>query len=278
MERFRDNIFVIGAGSMAEAFIRGVTERGVVAGEQIRVINRTRGERLEHLQSTYGVIPAESFEEISLCRFVLMSAKPFDSASALQAARPYLSGQPVISFAAGVTLDWLSEEVHLKSPVIRTMPNIPVAVLAGTTAVSFGEDVLQPDRDAVLFLLKQVGDVVEVPETMMDAVTAVSGSGPGFVCYFLEAMEDAAVRLGFTPELARRLILHTVAGTAKTLSEWGLSPSEMRTRVTSPNGTTQAGITAMAEGELPKAVSDALFAAAARSADLGQNFVKSGRT
>jgi pyrroline-5-carboxylate reductase len=201
-----------------------------------------------------------------------MSVKPADMAAVLQQLRPFLHGQVVVSFAAGLTRAWLHEQVEGRAHVIRTMPNIPVAVMSGVTAVTCGPDLDAQEREHVLFLLRQLGEVVELSEDMMDAVTAFSGSGPGFVCYVLEAMENAAVQLGFTPETARLLLLQTVVGTARTLDEWGLSPAELRKRVTSKGGTTHAGIQAMQDANLDGIIAQALRAAAQRSAEMGREY------
>ena len=265
-------IFVIGAGAMAEAFIRGMTERKVLNPEKIHVVNRSRAERTELLSALYGVTIETSFEPAAETDLVVVAVKPADVATALAAVQPFLHGQPVLSVAAGVTLNYLSEQISGCSPVVRTMPNIPVAVLAGSTAVSFSDGLSEEQRQGIVFLLGQLGEVVEIPEEMMDAATALSGSGPGFVSYFLEAMENAAVSLGFSPEMARKLLLQTVVGTAKTLGEWGLSPAELRQRVTSPGGTTHAGVSVMNEKDLGSTVLEALRAAAARSAEMGQQY------
>jgi len=269
MQGWNGRIFVVGAGSMAEAFVRGITERRAVAAERIQVVNRHRSDRKKLLTDLYGVQAVEGFSEAAGADLIVLAVKPGDVAGALRSLSPYLDGQPILSFAAGVTLSHLRVLVERKSPVIRTMPNIPVAVLAGATAVSFAEEVQPSDRDLVRFLLEQVGKVVEVPEPLMDAATAFSGSGPGFVCYFLEAMENAAVDLGFAPEMARELLLQTVIGTAKTLGEWGLSPRELRERVTSPGGTTHAGISMLQAGNLEGVVKQALRAAKDRSEEMG---------
>lgn len=277
MQQFHDAIFVIGAGAMAEAFIRGVTEQQAVSPDKIHVLNRSHSQRLADLADNYGITPARSIAEVAACRLIVLATKPADCATALGQAAPYLQGQLLVSLAAGVTIDFLHEAAQGKAAIVRTMPNIPVAVLEGVTAVAFQSSIQQRDRDDVLFLLRQIGDVVEIEEAMMDAVTAVSGSGPGFVCYFLEAMEEAAVKLGFTPQMARRLLLQTVVGTAKTLSEWGLTPRELRQRVTSPNGTTHAGVTQLEEGQVTAVVAGALQAAAARSAEMGRTYAADRR-
>lgn len=273
-ERRKENyrVFVLGAGSMAEAFIRGVTEERAVTPGHVRVINRSGGGRLEELRDMYGISPAQSMAEAAQSDLVVLSVKPADMATALDQVRPYLNGQLLMSFAAGVTRAWITDQVDGRAHVIRAMPNLPVAVLAGATAVTFGPDIADGERQHVLYLLEQIGEVVELPESLMDAATAFSGSGPGFVCYFLEAMENAAVELGIPAETARALLLQTVVGTAKTLEYWGLTPAELRKRVTSPGGTTHAGVTAMQTGDLNGVVTEALRAAADRSAEMGRQY------
>lgn len=266
------NIFVVGAGSMAEAFIRGVTENKAVTGKQIQVVNRSRSERKQLLTDLYGIQAVAGYAGAAEAQLVVLAVKPADVQGALQQLAPHLRGQPVLSFAAGVTMAFMSHAIDHRSPVIRTMPNIPVAVLAGATAVAYSQEVSASDKELVRFLLEQVGKVMEIPESLMDAATAFSGSGPGFVCYFLEAMENAAVSLGFEPAMARELLLQTVIGTARTLGEWGLSPKELRERVTSPGGTTHAGVTVMQSENLGGVVQTALKAAKHRSEEMGQQY------
>lgn len=272
MREWTGKIFIVGAGSMAEAFIRGIIENKAAAPAQIQVVNRTREARRKLLVDLYGVEIATDYEGAKTAELVVIAVKPADVLGALEQLTPYLHGQPVLSFAAGVTLDFMRGAIQFKSPMIRTMPNIPVAVLSGATAVSYSAEVSPEDQELVRYLLEQVGKVVEMPENLMDAATAFSGSGPGFVCYFLEAMENAAVSLGFEPEMARELLLQTVIGTAKTLGEWGLSPRELRERVTSPGGTTHAGVTEMQTGNLEGTVTLALQAARNRSEEMGRQY------
>ncbi|WP_026962218.1 pyrroline-5-carboxylate reductase [Alicyclobacillus herbarius] len=271
MKRWSGEIFMIGAGSMAEAFIRGVTETHTVAPHQIVVTNRSRQERLAYLAQEYGVRIATSPSEAATARLIIVATKPVDVERALQGVVPHLHGQLLLSFAAGIPIERLRQYSQGKAWPIRTMPNIPVSVLAGMTTVTFGEGIQDADKQAVLLLLQQLGDVAEIPESLMDAATAVSGSGPGFLCYLLEAMEEAAVDMGFEAELARRLMLQTLVGTARTLAEWGLSPGELRRRVTSPGGTTFAGLEVMRTGEVHQVLGKALQAAAERSRQFSES-------
>lgn len=261
-------IIVVGAGSMAEAFIRGVTKGGIVPPELIKVKNRSCRQHLERLVSTYGIEPADSYADAEDTTLVVLAVKPADVEEALMSTRSYLHGQLLISFAAGVSIAQLEEYVGHRALAVRTMPNLPVSVSAGTTAVSFSQGVSWEDRQVILRLLQQLGHAEEIPEDLMDAATAFSGSGPGFICYFLEAMEAAASSLGFSPEAARKMLLQTLVGTARTLEEWKLSPRELRQRVTSPGGTTFAGVQVLEAGDVGHTIGKAIVAAKARSAEM----------
>lgn len=267
-------IFVVGAGSMAEAFIRGITVQRVVSPRSILIVNRSHGERLQWMHDTYGVETTTGYEGAAQADLIVLSVKPKDAEAALAKVAPYLHGQPLLSFAAGIPIQWLEARTLGRSPVIRTMPNIPMAVLSGATAVSYGKNVKERDCARIRHLLEQVGVVVEMEEHLMDAATAFSGSGPGIISYFLESMENAAVALGFDAETARKLLLQTVVGTAKTLHEWGISPNELRRRVTSEGGTTFAGVQVMDRGRMPDTVTTALAAAAQRSREMGKVYTE----
>lgn len=274
MAYISESIFFLGAGAMAEALIRGFTDGKAIHPNRILVTNRNHPERLQSLAERYGVQPHPALSGIRDCRIVVLAAKPADCAAALAQALPHLDGQVLISLAAGVTLATLRQHTADRARVVRTMPNIPVAVGAGVIGVAFDERLSNEDKQLVMHLLTQTGDAVEIPESMMDALTAVSGSGPGFLSYLLEAMEQSAIDLGFNPPLARRLVLQTLLGTAKTLSEWGMGPGELRRRVTSPNGTTAAGLQQLEAAGVASGIGQALRAAAARSAEMAKAYAK----
>lgn len=269
-------LYVVGAGSMAEAFIRGVLKQAAIWPENIYVSYRSNHERALRLAATYGVQITQDVSVVKDVRVVVLSVKPTDVATALAPLVSHLEGHTLVSFAAGVSISTLRELTKGKVGIVRTMPNLPAAVQSGATALCANSDVSAENLAYVRYLLEQVGCVVPLEESLMDAATAFSGSGPGFVSYFLEAMEAAAVRLGFSETVARQLLLHTAIGTAKALIEWELSPAELRRRVTSPNGTTYAGLTVMEDNHLAETVIEALRAAAARSAEMGQSSLVSG--
>jgi pyrroline-5-carboxylate reductase len=267
-------IFVLGAGAMAESFIKGLLGPQGSTEDDVVVMNRSRPDRLTELANLYGITPAESIADASECDVVVVAVKPYDVGDALQALKPHLRGQLLISFAAGIPISFMERQTDGRAQVIRTMPNVPVAVLEGATAMTASEGVRPEAAEEAKRLLSKIGIVVELPEELMDAATAFSGSGPGFVSYFLEAMEDAAVQLGFDAKTARSLLIQTVVGTAKVLEEWGLSPAELRTRVTSPNGTTHAGLKVLGDSGMPEAISKALMQAARRSQEMGLEYTR----
>lgn len=267
-------LFILGAGSMAEAFLRGVIVRKALAPDSIVVMNRSNRDRALRLQAEYGVRIAESISEAAVANVIVIAVKPMDVEKAIEPLRAYWSGKILLSFAAGIPISWFAEKTEYQAKVVRAMPNLPVAVQHGVTAIARAQNVVDTDMAHIQFLLEQVGTVIEMDESFMDAATAFSGSGPGFVSYFLEAMEKAAVELGFDAQTARKLLLQTVVGTALTLQEWGLSPEELRHRVTSPNGTTHAGLCVFDDHELLATVKHALQAAANRSAEMGRAYLR----
>ncbi|WP_206831571.1 pyrroline-5-carboxylate reductase [Alicyclobacillus fructus] len=267
-------LFILGAGSMAESFIKGIVEEGVIDPRDIFVCNRSRHERLMELREWYGITPAESVARAADSDLVILAVKPYDMMEALRQLRPHLSNQVILSFAAGIPIDAIRRATGGHPYIIRTMPNVPVAVMQGAIALSAPPTVPRDKLDRVIEMLAGLGQVVEIEEGLMDAATAFSGSGPGFISYLLEAMEQAAVDLGFEPELARKLLVQTVIGTAHVLREWNLSPSELRRRVTSPNGTTHAGVEVMKSRGVYDAIIEAVQRAAVRAEEMGREYTR----
>jgi len=176
---------MLGAGAMAEAFIKGITEKRVVEPRCIRVLNRRQADRLAALADLYGVTPATSIADAAGADVIVLSVKPYDVAEALQALSPYLHGQTLISFAAGIPLAFLEKVTEGRAQVIRTMPNVPVAVLQGAIAMAYGPSVTADKVEHAKHLLTQIGIVVELDASLMYAATAVSGSGQGLVRNFM---------------------------------------------------------------------------------------------
>jgi pyrroline-5-carboxylate reductase len=270
--RLRKQTFVLGAGAMAEAFIRGVTKAGVIDPRDIAIINRGNADRLRRLVDRYGVRAASGYADAAHADQVMVAVKPTDVREAMSQLAPHLNVPLLVSFVAGVSIECLQQYAGDRARIVRTMPNLAVAVGEGVTAVAYGPGVTEEERAYVVRMLQSLGQTVELPEHLLDAATALSGSGPGFLCYVLEAMVDAAKELGIPANLAEEMVVQTMAGTARTLMARHLPPAELRRLVTSPNGTTHAGISAMQQLGLPLAVKGGILRAAARSREMGEQF------
>jgi pyrroline-5-carboxylate reductase len=229
-------------------------------------------QRREFLAQQYGVrVTADNSEVATATEVLLLAIKPqvFD---AVAAALPSLgqNGQvPVIlSILAGVPLSKL-ERAFPGAPIVRSMPNTPATVGAGITAIAPGTQVQPEHLDRAKTVLQAVGDVVQVPESLMDAVTGLSGSGPAYVAIFIEALTDGGVRAGLPRAIAAQLALQTVLGTATLMQESKLHPAELKDRVTSPGGTTIAGVAQLEKAGFRSACIEAVQAATERSRQLG---------
>jgi pyrroline-5-carboxylate reductase len=177
----------------------------------------------------------------------------------------------VVSIAAGVTLSRLSNELPPRQKVVRVMPNTPALIGMGASAYSLGQFASHGDGELVAKLLSAVGAAFEVPETMLDAVTGLSGSGPAFVYSMIEALAHGGTSAGLPAELASELAARTVVGAAQMVLVTGETPAVLRDRVTSPGGTTLAGLAVLQERGFAEGVSAAVSAAANRSAELGRS-------
>jgi len=264
------NIGFIGVGNMAGSLIGGLLRNGVALG-RIRCADPNPAQR-SSAQLHHGVECVENNDEIASWADVLVLAvKPqmlhevaASLASAVKEQRPV-----VISIAAGIRLVDLRRWLDCDPPLIRAMPNTPALVAAGATGLFAGDSVSSRQRDSAESLMRAVGSVIWVPrETDLDSVTAVSGSGPAYFMYFMEAMQQAAEDLGLKADQARLLILETALGSARMAMESNEDFSVLRKRVTSPGGTTECALAVLEEQAVGQQVCAAVKAAAARSIEL----------
>jgi len=268
------DIFFLGAGSMAEALIRGITESGLLPPERVTAANRRSAGRLRELSARYGIRPAfseeEKIEALARADVVVLGMKPKDAAEAIVALRPHLAPRHlIVSVIAGLSIGVIQNLLGRKQPVVRTMPNTSSQVGLGATGIAFSPEVGAEDRERALALFRAVGLAAVVEEDLLDAVTAVSGSGPAYIYYMMEAMMEAAARLGLSPEAARELTVQTVRGAAEMVRLTGEEPAELRRRVTSPGGTTQEAIETLERLGFREAVIQAMERAARRAGELG---------
>jgi pyrroline-5-carboxylate reductase len=263
----------VGGGAMAEALVAGLIAAGV-SEVRLCAADPVPGRR-EHLAQRFGILTSgENAEVVSASDLVVVAVKPGLVAPVLEALRdelnPDVDGPLWVSIAAGVPLRRLEAALPRGARVVRAMPNTPALVRAGATALCAGPGCTPRDRAHARALFETVGSVWEAPtEDLLDAVTGLSGSGPAYVFVFLEALAEAGVRVGLPPEAASILACQTVLGAARLALETGRAPAELRAQVTSPGGTTVAGLERLEAGGLRAAVYEAVAAATARSRELG---------
>ena len=260
----------VGGGQMAEAIIRGLLATDLIVPENITVVEPD-SRRCEYLSQIYKVQCTQ--DAGLLCarsELLVLAVKPQLAATVLASYRAFVDGRHlVISIMAGVPLDTLASAFDEPVRLIRVMPNTPSLVLAGASAYSANAHATAEDRERATSLLSAVGTCIEVPEHLLDAVTGLSGSGPGYVFTFIEAMIDGGVLAGLPRPIAEQLVLQTVYGSAKLALETGEHPAVLKGRVTSPGGTTITGIQVLEEGGLRGLVMGAVEAATERSKELG---------
>jgi pyrroline-5-carboxylate reductase len=261
-------ISFIGGGNMAEAIIKGLISQNSGVQLMIAEINLERRvfltDRYPGIKVVEHAAEAAAFGEI-----VILAIKPQQATSVLTALEKSLNpSQLVVSIMAGVRTQSIEEALEPGTRVVRVMPNTPALVGEGATAICSGRKATAPDLDRIDTIFAQIGQVVRVDEKQMDAVTGLSGSGPAFVCMFIEALTDAGVKNGLTRAVAAQLAVQTVLGTAKLVHESGDHPALLRDKVTSPGGTTIAGMHALEVGAFKGTVMNAVDVATARSREL----------
>ena len=263
---------IIGAGNMAEAIARGVMRAGLFEASQIMAAD-VSPQRREIFSTQLGIRAVETNAEVARqARVLLLSVKPQHMKAALEGIGNALAADAlVISIAAGISTHFI--EQHLGGGrtwrVVRAMPNTPMLVGEGMVAISRGTHATEADMATARRVFESAASVIEVAEQLLDAVTAVSGSGPAYFFYLVEHMIRAATELGLSPQQAAQLATKTAIGSAKMLSATSDNPQELRRKVTSPGGTTQAAITVMEQRGVPAAVVDAIKAAQRRGKELG---------
>ncbi|MGB3787738.1 MAG: pyrroline-5-carboxylate reductase [Phormidesmis sp.] len=262
---------IIGGGVMGEALLSRLLGQGLYAAEEV-MLSDPSSERRRVLFEQHSIQTTDSNQEVlEASKVVLLAIKPqvFEAvAKDFQSARcetPPL----VLSILAGVPLSKL-ESVMSGWPVVRAMPNTPATVGGGMTAIALGTRTLAEHGELAQNIFAAMGQVVKVPEDMLDAVTGLSGSGPGYVAIVIEALADGGVAAGLPRAIANQLALQTVLGTAELIQKTGMHPAELKDRVTSPGGTTIAGIACLEELGLRSALIEAVRVASSRSRELGK--------
>ena len=265
------SVGMIGGGQMGEALIRGMIESGVAEPGNI-VVAEPMARRREYLENTYKIKAVETPAEVAeKSRVIILAIKPQIMEPVLRQYCVHLTeNHLLLSIAAGIPLAFIEQIAGTNMRVIRVMPNTPALVLAGASAMSGNENIKQEDMEIAQQIFSAVGTCIEVPENLLDAVTGLSGSGPGYVFTFLEAMIDGGVLAGLPRSVAEQLATQTLYGSAKLALETREPAAVLKGKVTSPGGTTITGIQALEEGGLRGTVMTAVEAATERSRSLGQ--------
>jgi pyrroline-5-carboxylate reductase len=259
----------LGAGNMAGALIKGLLHAGV-AGKSI-IASDVKPDRLAHLQAEHGIkTTADNHALLKESDVLVLSVKPQVIDKVLtEVGGDVRPSQLVVSVAAGVPIEALEARLPQGSRVVRAMPNTPATVQAGATAIAGGIHAKEDDLRIARELFEAVGRVVVLEESLLDAVTGLSGSGPAYVMLIIEALADGGVKVGLHRDTALLLAAQTVFGAAKLLLDTGEHPGRLKDMVTSPGGTAIAGLHTLESGALRKTLIDAVEAATRRSEALG---------
>jgi pyrroline-5-carboxylate reductase len=271
-------ICFLGAGAMAEAVLAGMLSKRIVKPGAVSITNRSDRFRLDELVYNFGVVADADQKDQSIAQadILILAMKPKDLALAVKEIS-HLTNQDqlFISVVAGISTDFISSLLGHGAPVIRTMPNTSATIGLSATGICQGKTAQEEHVQAAMHIFKSIGEVVLVDEKQLDAVTGLSGSGPAYIYYLVEAMQTGAMQVGLDPETSRKLILQTLIGAAHMLLETGEDPAILREKVTSPGGTTQAGLEVLRSFQFEEALIRCIGRATERSIELGSLLTES---
>jgi pyrroline-5-carboxylate reductase len=262
---------VLGCGKMGEALVAGLLASGWRQPSEVVVTSRTE-ERLKDLSERYGVTTtSDNAVAVAGTEVVVIAVKPQDIEALLTEISPHInSAQTILSIVAAISTDFIESHIGRSVPVIRAMPNTPAVVHEGMAGIAAGKHADEEHLHLAAEVLEHVGRVVTVPEDYLDAVTAISGSGPAYFALLAEAMIEAGILLGISREISTDLVVQTMLGSAKLLRDEKMHPVELREMVTSPGGTTIRAIRVLEQAGVRAAFLNAIQAAMERSQELAQ--------
>lgn len=257
---------------MAEAIISGLVSQNMIEAKQIVVTNKSNDARLAYLHDTYGITGTRSVQEaMKEADVVILAVKPKDILTTMQSIQTAITTKMMlISVAAGVHTASLEGIAAQKVAIIRAMPNTSATVGKSATAICTNAYTSTAQREVAITLFKTIGSVVVVKEEQLDAVTGLSGSGPAYMYYLVEAMEKAAQDLGLEADTAKQLIIQTMLGAADMLQQSPKSPATLRQEVTSPGGTTEAGLNVLQANQVGASMIACIEAATTQSKRMGK--------
>lgn len=272
---FQYELGFIGAGNMAKALINGILKSDLYKKDKIAASD-IKQEAIREVNESFGIDTFDSNAElVNKARIVVLCVKPQNMKEVLKEIKSAITeSHLVISIAAGVPIKAITKILEKDVPVIRVMPNTPAFVQKGMSAIAYASNVKSEYVNWALDIFNSVGDTIVVDEQMIDVITAVSGSGPGFIFRIMECMVEGAIKLGLEEKDAVKLVIQTFIGASFLAKESGKSLSELREMVTSPKGTTEAGLLVFEKRGLKEVISEAIQAAYKRSVEIKSQWEK----
>jgi len=263
------DIGIIGTGNMGEAIIRGLIQNKKVNSNRI-IVSDLNQHRLDLIIDKYGIAGVNNNSRLTkFSKIIFLAVKPKDIEKVAEEIKNNLSKDKiVVSVLAGITIDKLKKLLGNSIKIVRVMPNTPAIVGEGAIGISFDSNISEDEREEILDLLKTLGEVFVVEEDLLDAVTGLSGSGPAYVFTFIDALAQGGVKNGLPYDIALKLAVQTVLGSAKLIKEMGEHPAVLRDKVTSPAGTTIYGLHELERKSFRDAVISAVDSATKRSKEL----------
>jgi pyrroline-5-carboxylate reductase len=264
-------ISFIGGGKMGSALIKGILSRNLIAPDKVTVSDVVM-EQIEGLRTTFGILATKDNKKaVRAADIIILAVKPQIMAEVLEEISGSIDkGKLIISIAAGISTGFIEEYLKKGARVMRVMPNTPALIGEGAAAIARGSCATDKDFSFTRHIFEAVGIVVAVKEDLMDAVTGLSGSGPAYGFVIIDALADAGVNMGLARDIALKLSAQTLLGAAKLCLKGDKHPAELRDMVTSPGGTTIAGLQAIEEGKLRATMMAAVQAATLRAKELGR--------
>jgi pyrroline-5-carboxylate reductase len=266
-----ESLAIIGVGQMGGALARGFVRSGVINAPKIFIYDLDE-EKLQKLQQELGVVVAQSGSQaVKSGKAVLIAVKPQQIKDLLIRLKNDITGEKIlITIAAGISTNMIESVLGKEVPIVRIMPNSPALVREGVSAICKGRYASNGDVEAVKKLFKAVGEVIDLPEDMINTITAISGSGPAYFYLMVEAVIEAGRKAGLSSEVAEKVVKQTIMGAAKMLKVTGKSPMELREMVTSPGGTTEAALRVFKKFNFKNIVWQAVDAAITRAEELAK--------
>jgi pyrroline-5-carboxylate reductase len=266
-----EKIAIIGAGSMSEALISGMIDNQFIESKNIWITNRRNSSRLAELREKYNISTTYNLEELlTATSLIILAMKPKDVGAAMERIKSHLTKNTLlVSVLAGVSIQTFEELAGNTFAIVRAMPNTSATIGKSATAIACNQNTTIEQVEIVKRMFETIGLTRFIEEVHLDAVTGLSGSGPAYFYYLVEAMEKSAVEIGLEPKLAKELIVQTLLGTAEMLTKSEKPSHELRREVTSPGGTTEAGIRILEQHQVQEAFIQCIKQATNQSKKLG---------